>query len=111
MNQEYFEQLGRLVGPLPEKLAVFRCESCNEFWYGHEEIAPDGRHPRPDRYCPHCGGDQVRELPDFPGALVVKSWVDWPEECPSMETDESPSEAEAEATGTDGTAGRRPPRP
>lgn len=109
MNQEYFEQLGKLVGPLPEKLVPFACRACNEIWYGHEEISPDGRHPRPDRYCPHCGSQQVHELPELPGALIVKSWVDWPGDCPSMEADSNPSEAEA--TQANEPVGRRPPSP
>lgn len=106
MNEEYFEQLGRLIGPLPERQAAFGCDSCQTIWYGYEEAAPDGRHPRPDSFCPHCGSETVRALPEIPGALALKSWIDWPEDCPSMEADTEP-----EPTQADQTAGRRPPQP
>lgn len=92
MNDAFFEELGRLVGPLPENLIAFGCSECTEIWYGHEEVSPDGRHPRPDRFCPNCGSDACGELPDLPGALVLKSWVEWPRDCPTMDVDVSTSE-------------------
>ena len=106
MNDEYFEQLGRLVGPYPERQVAFGCEACNGVWYGYEEIAPDGRHPRPDRYCPNCGEQRVVEIGDLPGALVMKSWVEWESDRPSMEADTT---TESDASQAVQSTGRRPP--
>jgi hypothetical protein len=90
MKTDYFDDLGRLVGPVTEYRAAFLCNDCNAVWYGHEEMSPDGRHPPPDNYCPSCGGEDVDHTDALPGALVLKSWVEWPEDCPSMHEGDGP---------------------
>lgn len=58
------------------------CNDCRTTWYGRTNPFNVMGATVADRYCPYCGGQNVSKNNDLPGAPLLNSGVEWPDDDP-----------------------------
>jgi hypothetical protein len=61
--------------------AALTCQDCRATWYG-KTIANAPRGLVATEYCPRCGGQNVIQNEELPGALLLQPSAEWPDDDP-----------------------------